>query len=436
MEKNKMIAIVVVVVLIAAGVGMYLAFGNTPSEYRSANTDGRLAILGNADENDYLDDADLKKIDEMIKDKKYSNMADANNDGVVDAKDKEMVQNMIDIKKYNKDKKDSEKKTMTVNYIGVDKDILSGKYPVNKIIISGTQRSLGLAIAIGAGDRVVALNDYVFQYWDENFFKAYKNLPSIGDRKTPDLEATMQISADTIYAGSVSKYAVNIPENVLGSKQVLRMVSYEDGRLAEGALMLGFFTDNDAGAQKYVKWMDDTMKAVNDKLSKVKDPAATRFYLGTPTYMYAQLDGVSTAFTNSKATNIGNIIVTSPTAAGMSTSKCMEDIEKQNPGYIIGGKYMYTQNTFDEVKAVYNGMDWSKFAITDAVKNNNIYMVNYDLPFCIHTYIACSIFFPDQFSQDDLTKMITDYLKNFTEAGDYEFKLYHFLFTPEDAKTA
>lgn len=432
MAATKMYAIIIVAVLVVAGAGMYFVFGS--GEYKSANTDGRLAILGNADENDYLDEDDIKKIDALIADKKFSLMADANNDGVVDATDKEIVQNMIDVKKFNKDKKDADKKTMTVKYIGVDKDVLDGTYPVKKIIISGTQRSLGLAIAIGAGDRVVALNDYVFQYWDENFFKAYKDLPSIGDRKNPDLEETMKIDADTIYAGSVSKYAANIPDNKLGSKQVLRMVSYEDGRLAEGALMLGFFTDSDAGAQKYVKWMDDTVKTINDKLAKVKDPSAVRFYLGTPTYMYAQLDGVSTAFTNSKATNIGNIIVTDPKAAGMSTSKCMEDINRENPGYIIGGKYMYTQNTFEEVQTVYNSMDWSKFGTTDAVKDGKIYMVNYDLPFCIHTYIACSIFFPDQFSQGDLTGMIKTYLKDFTEANDYEFQLYHFLFTPEDVK--
>lgn len=432
MESKQLYAIIAVVIIIVAAAGAVIAFSGDDGEYRSTNTDGRLAILGNADENDYLDEDDVKAIEQMIKDGKYSQMADANNDSKVDQKDVDFVKNLLEIKKFNEGKDFSEKKSAEVNYIGVDKDVLTGKYPVNKIAISCTQRSLGLAIAIGAGDNIAALNDYVFQYWDENLFKNYKGLPSIGDRKTPDLETILGMDdVDTIYAGSVTKYSTNIPDNKIGDKQVLRMVSYEDGRLAEGALMLGFFTDHDKGAQKYVKWMDDIVNEIDKKMADVADPSATRFYLGTPTYMYAQTDGVSTAFTNSGATNVGNIIVTSKTAAGMSVSKCLEDILRENPGYIIAGKYMYTQNSADDVKAVFDGLDFSNFAATDGYKNGNIYMVNYDLPFCIHTYIACSIFFPEQFPISDLEDMIQGYLDEFCEAEGYDFQLYHFLVTPE-----
>jgi len=431
MDSKKMYAVIAVIIIVVAALGAYFAFKPSGDSYRSTNTDGRLAILGNADENDYLDEDDLDKIQEIIDKKGYSLMADANNDEVVDEKDIEFVKNILDVKKYNKGKAASEQKSATVNYIGVDGDVLSGKYPVNKIAISGTQRSLGLAVAIGAGDKIVALNDYIFKYWDENFFGNYKDLPSIGDRKEPDLETLLKLDADTIYAGSVTKYAANISDNVLGTKQVLRMVTYEDGRLAEGALMLGFFTDCDSGAEKYVKWMDDITNEIDEKLNKVSNPSATRFYLGTPTYMYAQTDGVSSAMSDSKATNIGNIIVTDKTAAGMSVSKCLEDILKQNPQYLVAGKYMYTQNSADEVKEVYTGLDFSNFKSTDGYKNGNIYMINYDLPFCIHTYIACSIFFPDQFPLSDLEDMIKGYLADFCEADDYEFQMYHFLVTPD-----
>ena len=431
MDNNKIYALVAVIVIIVAAAGAFLCFGSSDSEYKSTNTDGRLAILGNADENDYLDENDVEKIEEMIEKKEYSKMADANNDGVVDEKDVQFVKDILDTKSFNKDKDVSEQKKMTVNYIGVDGDILQGKFPVNKIMISGTQRSLGLAVAIGAGDKIVALNDYIYKYWDENFFKNYKNLPSIGDRKNPDQETILKLDADTVYAGSVSKYAVNIPDNEIGDKQVLRMVTYEDGRLAEGALMLGFFTGCEKGAEEYVRWMDDVVADIDKKLENVKDPSATRFYLGTPTYMYAQTDGVSSAMSESGATNIGNIIVTNKNAAGMSVSKCLEDILKQNPGYIVAGKYLYTQNSAKEVEEIYKGLDFSNFKSTDAYKNGNIYMVNYDLPFCISTYIACNIFFSEEFPDSDLENMIKEYLDRFCEADGYEFQMYHFLVTLE-----
>lgn len=432
MGNKKVYAVILVIVLVVAAAGAYFAFSSSDDSYRSSNTDGRLAVLGNADENDYLDSKDIDVINDMIENGKYSQMADANNDGVVNDADAKMVQEIIDLKKYNEGKADSEKKSMTVNYISVDNKVLSAEIPVLKIVILNSQRSLSLAIAINAGDNIVALNDYIYTYWDENLFKNYKDLPTVGDRKEPSLEEILKTDADTIYAGSETKYGVNIQGNTLGDKQVLRLVTYEDGRLADGALMLGFFTDHDEDAQKYVKWMDDLTSKIDDKLSKIEDKDKTRFYVGTPTYMYAGLDGVSTALSASGATNVGNLIITDPTKPGASTSEYIEDILKCNPQYIIGGKYIYTHQSESEIKAVYDSMDFSKFAITDGYVNNEIYMINYDLPFCIHTLIGSTIFFPEAFSVAELEDTIKDYLSQFCETNGYEFNMYNFVYFPAD----
>lgn len=432
MNNNKVYAIVLVFVLVVAAAGAYFVFSSGNDDYRSSNTDGRLAILGNADEDDYLDSKDIDKIKSMIENHEYSQMADANNDGVVDDADAKMVQEIIDLKKYNKDKADSEKKSMTINYISVDNKVLLAEIPVLKLIILNSQRSLSLAIAIDAGENVAALNDYIYTYWDENLFKNYKDLPTVGDRKEPSLEEILKTDADTIYAGSETKYGVNIQGTALGDKQVIRLVTYEDGRLADGALMLGFFTDHDAEAQKYVKWMDDLTDKTNEKLSKIADKDKTRFYVGTPTYMYAGLDGVSTALSASGATNIGNLIITDPTKAGDSVSNHVEDILTYNPQYIVGGKYIYTHQSESEIKAVYGSMDFSKFAITDGYINNEICMINYDLPFCIHTLIGSTIFFPEAFSVAELEDTIKEYLTLFCETNGYEFNMYNFVYFPSD----
>lgn len=187
MGNKKVYAVILVIVLVVAAAGAYFAFSSSDDSYRSSNTDGRLAVLGNADENDYLDSKDIDVINDMIENGKYSQMADANNDGVVNDADAKMVQEIIDLKKYNEGKADSEKKSMTVNYISVDNKVLSAEIPVLKIVILNSQRSLSLAIAINAGDNIVALNDYIYTYWDENLFKNYKDLPTVGDRKNPAL---------------------------------------------------------------------------------------------------------------------------------------------------------------------------------------------------------------------------------------------------------
>ena len=76
MDSKKVIAIVVVAVVVVAAVAVYMTIGGEDGEdYRSSNTDCRLQILGNADEDDYFDDRDVAKINEMIANGEYSQMA-------------------------------------------------------------------------------------------------------------------------------------------------------------------------------------------------------------------------------------------------------------------------------------------------------------------------------------------------------------------------
>ena len=428
MENNKLYAIIVVAVLIVAGVGAFFLMGSSDSEYRSTNTDGRLTVLGNANEDDYLDNEDIDTLEKMIGDGKYTTMADANNDGEVDQKDINMVKKIIEVVEYNDGKSDSDKKSATINYITVDGNIQSAKIPVLKMIVLNSERALSLSIAIDVADRIVALNDYIFSAWDKNFFDNYKDLPSVGDRKEPSIEEILKTDADTIYTGISTTYGKNFDGYQIGDKQVIRLATWESGGLENGALMLGFFTGNNEEAQKYVKWMDDLNKEISGKLKSIDDPSATRFYIGTPTYMYAGNDGVATAFSATGATNVGGAL-TAPGKSGMSTSSIIEDILVANPQYIIAGATYYTHMSFEEVKAKYDGYNYSKFAITDGYKNGEMFMVNYGMPFCIQTMLASHILF-DLYTEEQLGDKIQDYLDKFTEADDYDFQLCHFLYIP------
>ena len=83
----------------AVAAAVVLTKNDDKKDYYSDNTDCRLQILGNADENDYLDSNDVDKINEMIAEEKYSVWADANHDEKVDASDAEFVQKVLDLKK-------------------------------------------------------------------------------------------------------------------------------------------------------------------------------------------------------------------------------------------------------------------------------------------------------------------------------------------------
>ena len=157
----KILAILAAAIVVVAGASAVVLLNNDDDKgYYSSNSDCRLQVLGNADKNDYLDDNDVTKIKEMISSNTYDQMADANNDGKVDETDLDLVQKMIDLKKSNSGKADSEKESMTVKYITVNKDIRDAVYPVKKLIVVNTQRVLDICMGVGISDRVVATNDY------------------------------------------------------------------------------------------------------------------------------------------------------------------------------------------------------------------------------------------------------------------------------------
>ena len=439
MDK-KILAIVAVVIIVVAGCAVILLKGGDKDDgYKSDNTDNRLKILGNADKNDYLDNDDVKAIQKMIDDKEpYDIMADANGDEKITDADVTYLQNILDAKKYNEGKADADKKTAEVKYISVDGDTLTATYPVKKMIVINSQRQLSLAVAIGVGDRIVAINDYIKTYWDSNLYKDYESLPSVGDRKNPTLALVATTDADTIVSGGKSQYAINITsETDIPGKQILRLTSWENAGLPTGALMLGFFTDADDAAEKYVKWMDDLSSEINDKLAKVENPKATKFYLGTPTYIYAQTDGVSTALTLTGATNVGNIVQTDKTKAGISASSesVRTSVALEGVDVFIYGAYIYTHQTTQEIQETLKdkidgngGKNFSTYyPTTNGVKNNNYYIINYDLPFVLGTLMGAYVMFGDVFTTEYVEETIKDYLDTFCNVHDYQFNLGNFV---------
>ncbi len=441
MNSKVILAIGVAVVVVAAGAGVFLMMNNDDDSYYSSNSDCRLQILGNADENDYLDSKDIDKINDMIEASEYSQMADANNDSVVDSKDADMVQSIIDLKDDNSGKAAADKEKMDVYYITVNGAVQSATFPVSKIICANTQRALDIAINIGVDDMIVATNDYVNSYATDKdstyMYRNFKDLPSIGDRKTPDLEQITKIDADAIYAGTTKYYMTNVDANATsyGGKTILRLASWENGGYANGALMLGFFTDADKSAQDFVKWMDDIDKEIQDKLENIENKTDVKVIsMSSATWFGAQSDGVSTAISALGITNVGNNIITDTSKTGGSAKTYAEDIVTQNPQYIILSPYLYLNQTSDEIATKYASYDFSGIGACDAVKNGNIYMTNYELPFTLQTLIVAGILFPDEFSSDYVDGYLKEYLDEYCnlDGTGYKYNADTFYYKPSE----
>ncbi len=436
----KVIAIIAVAIIAVAGIATAVVVLNKGDDYYSSNSDCRLQVLGNADKNDYLDQKDVDKINKMIEENaEFDVMADANNDKVIDQKDVEFVKKLIDLKNSNKDKKDSEKESMDVWYITADNKVQSAKYPATKIICCNTQRGLDIAINIGAQDKIVAINKYIEDYATKcdgtYMYRKFVDMQSIGDRGNPNLETITKIDADAIWAGTTKTYLKNVAADATsyGGKTIYRFATWENGKFTNGALMLGFFTDKDANAQKFVRWLDEVDQKITEKLDKIENKSSIKFLnRNGNNYFGAQSDGVATAMASTGATNVGNLVITDKTKSGGYIDANAEAIIANNPQYIFTTPYEYLNWDDAKVKEKFDSYSYDSIKTCDAVKNNKIYLVNYELPFPLIKMIVAKLLFPDEFSDFNLDDYLKQYLDGYCdlEGTGYKYNPNTFYYKP------
>ncbi len=439
MEQKQMLAVAVVAILVIAAVGAYVVVsGDGEEEYRSTNTDCRLKILGNADENDYLDEEDVVRIKQMITDEEaYSLMADANHDDKITIEDAELVQKIIDTRAKNQGKSFDQKEKVQVHYIDVDDKVQEATYPVGNVVLANTQRALEIAIAIDVEDRIKAMTlSDLKAYWDDNEYKGCENIPDVGKRGEPDLEMIASIDADTIITGQASKCLKNVEGNKAGDKQIIRLPTWENGGMESAALTFGFFMDSEETAQKYAKWMDDLYADIEKTISKIPDSEKTSFLLvSSPAYIQIQQDGVSNAFDLTGSRNVGNELVTNPKASSAKVVEYKEAILEKDPEYIIFSYYIMTQMTTDDMQAKFDSRanEWvENLSGTNAYKNGNVISIDYGFPFCLITLVGASLLYEESFSQQYVIDTVQDYLENFTNVpDDFQIDYDHIVHKPK-----
>ena len=100
MNQSKRLATIAVVaiILIAAFCGAALVLNNGDSEY-AADVTGNVKVLGNANNDDFIDSHDLDLLKKLADDDEWDKTlypyADADNDGVITSKDVGIVSKII-----------------------------------------------------------------------------------------------------------------------------------------------------------------------------------------------------------------------------------------------------------------------------------------------------------------------------------------------------
>ncbi|MFZ3135231.1 ABC transporter substrate-binding protein [Methanothrix sp.] len=268
---KKFASIIIALSIVVVVIGVSNAVKNDSNEYNKgvdSYPTGRLWVLGNANNDDFINQNDVDYINKVISEGTINNrehiMCDANYDGNINSDDIKQVQGLID---------------GTANkmwYVNVDKKICSFNSTLDKNILT-IHPSPTEEIILLNPELIVASDDYVTQTGYTQFRDIIpRNFPTVGDMFDPDIEAIVEIydkyGSLIVVLGTADYFAPTLESQVESFDiQVVRLPSWESGIVAPGILTLGYLLGETESAYKYLKWHDRIINKIKEKVSSIPD---------------------------------------------------------------------------------------------------------------------------------------------------------------------
>jgi ABC-type Fe3+-hydroxamate transport system substrate-binding protein len=272
--SKKIVAYIIVAVIVVAAIGVYIGVyvvNNSSSDdnkYVDSYPTGRLWVLGNANNDDYINQSDVDYINNIILggsvNYKDHFMCDTNYDRKIDSDDVKQVQALIG---GTADK---------MWYINVDKKICSFNNTAEKNVLTIHPSPTEEVILLNS-DLIVASDDYVTKTGYSQFKDQIpSDLPSVGDMFDPDIEAIIEIyntyGSLIVFLGTADYFTPTLESQVEPyGIQVVRLPSWENGMVPQGILTLGYLLGETENAYKYLEWHDWIIDTITEKVSSIPD---------------------------------------------------------------------------------------------------------------------------------------------------------------------
>ena len=419
--ETKFIAIAIAAVVVVAAVGgaVLLMKNNGESKPEGKdfdNSSGALLVYGNANEDNVIDDKDLTAIQAIIDKGGYEKIADANQDGKVNADDKTFVQDVIakkEMKIYYKD--------MTDGAVGIN-------YPV-KSFMGVHQFVLMPMVAIGA---LQYMKGYTLS---ANGVEGAPMLQELYDKQQNcntsynmvDVEKLSNLTEKPKYIFTYSASLSN--ENKL-EKSGIQIVHLDFGDFKgsmSAILTAGYLVNLSENANEYVKFINDIVGELNEKvLSKLTQEQRKTVLCG---YMTNCIDHKSGTYT--------------PIAEAAGAVGVMKDDEKTYVEFNRGDEWILSYN--EDVFFYMNSWSYSNhvdrtvqydksadyFTGLKSYKSGHFYVFNSILPPVVIGCYMAEMMYPDLVGDGYGNAVNQDYLDKFfpTFAAGYSVSDYDFYIT-------
>ena len=425
MANTKVIAIVAVVIIVAAGAGaaVFMLNNSSDSKYVSTDSTGRLQIMGNANNDDYLDSKDLSTIDAIIDgtlDFKDYPMADANNDKQVTKADRDMVERMI------------KREAMTINYIDGNDTVKSVKYPLNRVVVVGSNAMMTMQ-ALGAvtAKKVVGVTGEASK--DYFLFSDVKDLPKVSTSVlAADYDAVTKIgNVDAIITMASLSYIKNETTFTKAGIDVVRISSSDGMKAISVALTMGYLLGLEDRANDYAKFCDDVLKFISEKKEKIPEASIKTVLTGTMTnYVSGTTSDYYSLTVMCGAKNLADW--------NDSTKRFNEGDE-----WLLNEKYncdlfihyhQYTYDPSEDLTDMY--MEYrSYYEDAQFVKDGHYFMINSNMPAIVRLAYTAQLLNPEIFGEDYGDVIHQQYVDKFLDnlsKDHYDVKSQKFILMDKD----
>ncbi len=285
MDK-KMLAIILVAVVAVAAVAVVVVMNPSASNSSSGNgkivgqtiaekdfpdTDSRLWVYGNANEDDKIDNEDITYLQAIIGGSKTATrLADANGDGNVDQKDVEYLTKIVNADSSTE---------VDVYYIDNYFKVAKVSWPVSSVATTYCS-GVYTAEATGVVGKVTMVDDTIQNYWAK-LNSTLGSAKGMGSTETPNYESMIQENIDVYVPGYCDAKADELSAGKLNPVGIDVMflntcdnsgVDYPNEYIDRSILMFGYLLQGDmTKTYQYLEWHDSVLSAVETAAATLSD---------------------------------------------------------------------------------------------------------------------------------------------------------------------
>lgn len=386
--NKKIIVILIVVILVVGAAGAVLLGMNQDSKGKKTdNTNGRLMVYGNANNDDYLDNDDLKMIESVIKgDAKESDYpySDANHDGEVNDDDIEFVKRMI------------KREAMTIHAVNGFGDTVDIKYPIKGCVVVGSNAMLAVH-AIGGVTNGIVKGVTGESGKDKVLFSDVLDLPAISKKVTEaDYEAVSNIAGVTaVITQASTAYLKNEATFVAGGYDVFRISSSDGDESTAVAITLGYLMGLEERAMEYAIFCDNILKKVTDYTKTLADSAKKTAMTIT---MTNYLGGHSSDYYEiSLRAGANNVADWEETTRQFNLDQDWLYDEKYDTDFLFHFRNISYDMSQDDINQL-----WATYSIyfqnTECYKNGGYLVINGYMPAILRMAYMAELMYPDHYN--------------------------------------